>query len=559
MKFRTIKTAAMLLLAGVMLWQNGCGGSTVNQIIDTVAPASALVIAGTVQTFSSTVTGSTTTTSTFACTYSYTPLPTTAQPNPKAVTGPCTSGMSLNGGTVGTWTDTPTAATNVLTYTAPTLSNFPNPIPQLTFTATADADKKKTGTTVITLDSGIRVSVTPTTATVPVGLSPAQQVQFTASFLNAPPVNPSPTWAVMQPVAGDPTDFPNGLAPTGATCSPNCGTISAQGVFTAPATMPTDTFPKTSGSNAASSAKTVYVVANSPSDTAHFAVVTITLVDASTNPITFTGIHPTTIAAGGILQDIFLDAKNILNTTTITFTPPGSSQTPQAIAPSNVFTVPITAAYCTPTTTLNCDASIVTRVRLGASQLANAGTAQITVNNIPDTGQTVAAPCTKVTGSGSTINISCPLNLIYASPGLVAAVPDSYPQGTSSQFSTDGGYYGGGSSPIVNLLFNGNLNIASAFGPRKFTGPLEGSQTQSPGLYPVSIVSNAPQGGQPPFNPPPYPVVTTNVAVQPVFANALTPGNITLPAAPGGGSLAPSSIAVNSTEGLCGLDRAGRQ
>ena len=553
MKFRTIKTAAMLLLAGVMLWQNGCGGSTVNQIIDTVAPASAVVIAGTVQTFSSTVTGSTTTTSTFACTYSYTPLPTTAQPNPKAVTGPCTSGMSLNGGTVGTWTDTPTAATNVLTYTAPTLSNFPNPIPQLTFTASADADKKKTGTAVITLDSGIRVSVTPTTATVPVGLNPAQQVQFTTSFLNAPPVNPSPTWAVMQPVTGDTTDFPNGLAPTGATCSPNCGTISAQGVFSAPATMPTDTFPKTSGSTAASAAKTVYVVVNSPSDTAHFAVATITLVDASTNPITFTGIHPTTIAAGGILQDIFLDAKNILNTTTITFTPPGSSQTPQAIAPSNVFTIPITAAYCTPTTTVNCDASIVTRVRLNGSQLATAGTAQITVNNIPDSGQTVAAPCTKATASGNTINISCPLNLVYASPGLVAAVPDSYPQGTTSQFSTDGGYYGGGSSPIVNLLFNGNLNIASAFGPRTFTGPLEGSQTQSPGLYPVSIVSNAPQGGQPPFNPPPYPVVTTNVAIQPTFANALTPGNITLPAAPGGASLAPSSIAVNSTKGYAVL------
>ena len=553
MKFHTMKTAAMLLLASVMLWQNGCGGSTVNQVLDRVTPPSAVVIAGTVQTFSSTVTGATTTTSKFACTYSFTPLPTTAVPNPKAVTGNCTSGMSLNGGTVGTWTDTPTASTNILTYTAPTLTSFPNPIPQLTFTATADASSKATGKAVVALDSGIRVSVTPTTATVPVGLSPAQQVQFTASFLNAPPVNPSPTWAVMQPVANDTTDFPNGLAPTGATCSPSCGTISAEGVFTAPATMPGDTSPKSSGTTAASAAKTVYVVVNSPADTAHYAVATITLVDASTNPITFTGIQPTTAAAGGILQDIFLDAKNILNTTTITFTPPGSNQTPQAIAPSNVFTIPITAAYCTPTTTLNCDASIVTRVRLNASQLANAGTGQITVNNIPDSGQTVAAPCTKATGSGNTINISCPLNLVYASPGLVAAVPDSYPQGTNSQFSTDGGYYGGGSSPIVNLLFNGNLNIASAFGPRKFTGPLQGSQTQSPGLYPVSVVSNAPQGGQPPFNPPPYPVVTTNVAVQPTFASAPTPGDIALPAVSGATNLAPSSIAVDSTKGYAVL------
>ena len=47
------------------------------------------------------------------------------------------------------------------------------------------------------------------------------------------------------------------------------------------------------------------------------------------------------------------------------------------------------------------------------------------------------------------------------SPAMVSAVPDSYPQGTSTQFSADGGYYGGGNSPLVNLLFNGTLNLAT--------------------------------------------------------------------------------------------------
>jgi hypothetical protein len=553
MKWRTMKTAAMLMFAGAIFWQNGCSSSSPNTIVVTVSPSTAIVIAGTVQTFSATVTGSTTTTSQWSCTYVYTPLPTTALPNPTQ-TSPanCTSGMTvaaLNNGSLGTWTSTPTAASNVLTYTAPGLSKFPNPIPIITFTATADADKKKTGTAVLTMDTGIRVGVTPTTATVPTEVTPAQQVQFTAQFLNTSPANANPQWAVMQPVANNATDFPNGTSPDprGKTCSPTCGTISAQGVFTAPATQPTDTSPDSSGSSAATAAPTVYVVVWSGSDPNHYAVATITLVQASTNPITFTGIHPATVAAGGIVQDIFLDAKNLLNTTTITFTPPGGNQTPQAIPASNVFTIPITKAYCTSSTTVTCDASILTRIRLTAQQLANAGTAQITVNNIPD-----------ANNPGKTTSISYPLNLVYASPALVSAVPDSYPQGNNTQFSTDGGYYGGGNSPIVNLLFNGNLNIATAFNARQFTGPLEGSQTQSPGLYPVSIVSNAPKNGQPPFNPPPYPNVTTNVAVQPVFAN-LASSTTPPPSIPlmGGANATPSGIAVNTTKGYAVITEQG--
>jgi len=567
MKLCTIKTAAALMLASAILGLSGCSSSSPNQIIDTVTPATTIVIAGTTQVFTSTVTGSTNLNSTWSCSYTYTPNPTSSTPNPTQQTvSSCNSGDKMQGGTgtIGTWTTNQTTANNTLSYTAPSGSDFPNPIPVITFTAAAAADTKKTGTALVNLDTGIRISVTPLTATAPVGLSPAQQVAFTASVTNGSPNDVS--WAVMQPVVGDTTDFPplvsggaGGVAsPLGATCSPNCGSITtgtAVGVFTAPATIPTDTFPKTSGSSAATAALTVTVVAWKPSDIFHYTLATITLVDASTNPITFTGIHPTNIAAGGVLQDIWLDAKNILNTTSISFTPPGNNQTPQTIDPSNIFTIPITKAYCTPsasgvTPVVTCDASILTRIRLTSAQLANAGDATITVNRIPGN-PTTSPPCTATPTSsgGNTTDISCPLTLVYASPAIVAAVPDSYPQGTTTEVSTDGGYYGGGSSPIVNLLFNGTLNIATAFGPRQFSGPLQGSQIQSPGLYPVSIVSNAPLGGQPPFTPPPYPAVTANVAVQPIFSAAPTPQTISLPAAPGGANLAPSSIAVNSTKG----------
>ncbi|HUN63991.1 MAG TPA: hypothetical protein VMU53_18470 [Candidatus Sulfotelmatobacter sp.] len=571
MKWRTMKIAAMLALAGGAIWQNGCGSSGVNQVVVTISPPTATVIANTVQTFSATVTGSTTLTSTWTCSYVYTPNPTTQNPNPAQV-GPinnCTSGQkvsALGGGSLGTWTSTPSATNNVLTYTAPTLSNFPNPIPTITFTAAATANTSKKGTAVVTLDTGIRTAITPATATVPTEITPAQQVQFTANFLNTSPANANPQWLVTQPVSGNTTKFPQGTTPVpqDVTCSPNCGSISAQGVFTAPATQPTNTSPVGAGSQASSLAPIVYVVCWSSSDINHYAVATITLVPASQNPVTFTGIQPTTIPAGGVLQDVWLTAHNLLNTSQITFTPPGANQQPQVIPQTNVFTVPISSAYCTPsatgaTTTVSCDASIMTRVRLTQTQLANVGTGTITVNNIPDA------------STGGTQSISFPINLVYANPQVVSAVPDSFPQGTGTDFSADGGYFGLGTSPLVQLLFNGQANVNVGTGnPRQITGFLPGSNgsLNGPGLYPVSVVSSAPLGSVS------HPVVSTDVAVQPTFQSGSSslnsiyfqpgtstippqqiayPPSINFPAVGGTANGAPSSIAMDSAKGYAAV------
>lgn len=573
MKWHTIKMAAMLALAGGVLWQNGCGSSGANQVVVTISPPTATVIANTTQTFSAAVTGSTTTTSTWTCSYVYTPNPTTQNPNPSQV-GPinnCTSGQTvaaLGGGSLGTWTQTPNAPSNVLTYNAPTLSNFPNPIPTITFTAAATANTGKKGTAVVTLDTGIRTAITPATATVPTEITPAQQVQFTPDFLNVSPANANPQWLVTQPVSGNTTKFPQGTTPVpqDVTCSPQCGTISAQGVFTAPAQQPTNTSPIGAGSQASSLAPIVYVVCWSASDINHYAAATITLVPASQNPITFTGIQPTTIAAGGVLQDVWLTAHNLLNTTQIAFTPPGPNQTPQLIASTNIFTPSITTAYCTPsasgvTPVVNCDASIMTRIRLTQSQLAKAGTATISAQ-IPDS-----------TGTLSTV--SYPINLVYANPQVVSAVPDSYPQGTSTDFSADGGYFGLGTSPLVQLLFAGQANVNVGTGnPRQITGFLPGSNASlnGPGLYPVSVVSSAPQGSVP------YPVVSTDVAVQPTFQSGsqslnsmyFQPGTSTTPpqqiayppnipfsAVGGNSNVVPSSIAINSVKGYAAVTLQG--
>src|ERR1700741_4663788 len=141
MMLRKLKTTALLIVIGGAMWFSGCSSSSPNQVSVVVSQPAALVVAGTVATFSATVNGSTNINSAWTCGYSYLPAPTTAVPSPQPVTGTCTNGMSLNGGTVGTWTTNQSTTDNVLTYTAPTQTNFPNPIPTLTFTAAAEANK----------------------------------------------------------------------------------------------------------------------------------------------------------------------------------------------------------------------------------------------------------------------------------------------------------------------------------------------------------------------------------------------------------------------------------
>jgi DNA-binding beta-propeller fold protein YncE len=550
MKLRMQMYAALIMFVSATLFLNSCSSSSANVVTVTVSPSQAVVIAGQVQSFTATVGGSTNTTVTnWPCTYSYTPAPTTAQPSPVAVKGDCTSGGTITGvtGNIGSWVISTANGSNVLTYTAPSLANFPNPAPILTFTATADADTKKTGTAAVGLDSGIRVSVSPSTATVPVGLTPNQSVTFSASLQNSPPLNLQ--WKVVQPSQGSSTGTDQTPNPLSTTCAPTCGSMDANnnGIYTAPSTLPTDTTPPGSTTTAAT---TVYVVVWSASDSNHYAIATVTLVSATANSITFSGISPTVIPAGGILQNIYLNAKNFLNTTSIYFTPPGQTQVGPPIDSSNIFTIPISTEYCTPSATgvtpvVTCDASIMTRVQLTQAQLGVAGQATITVANIPGSA-TATPPCTVVPSTSNTTSIACPLNLVYTAPALVAAAPDSFPQGQSATLAVNGGYYGGSSSPIVKLLLDGALDTVSTFGPRQFVGSPAGSQLQNPGLYEVSIVSNAPLGSQPMF-----PIATTNVAVQPTFATVGAVASLPLPTSPASGTnLAPSSFALDSAKGF---------
>jgi DNA-binding beta-propeller fold protein YncE len=569
MKFRSFQSAAIGIVCGAILLLNGCSSSGPNVITVTISPSAIVVIAGQVQSFTATVGGSTTTTvSIWTCSYSYTPLPTTAAPSPKAVTGTCTSGSSLNGGNVGSWVITNTNGSNVLTYTAPPLSAFPNPAPTLTFTAEADANKSKTGTATVGLDSGIRVSVTPSTVTVPVGITPAQKISLSASFLNSPATGQQ--WKVVQPNSSSTTVADQTANPLSDSCDPDCGTIDNNGIYTAPSTLPTNTKPSGSVSTPAT---TVYAVVWSSADTNHFAFAVATLVNATTNPITFNSIYPTTIPAGGVNQDIFLNAHNFLNTTNIYFQPSGSAQ-PSLIPNTNIFTIPISLQYCTPSATgvtpvVTCDASLMTRIRLTPDLITKAGTGQVIVTGIPcnpssssSCTATTSSSCTEtVNTSGSTATISCPVELVYTSPALVAAVPDSFPQGTNTTLSVDGGYFGNTNSSIVKLLLYGTTDLVNqgTSGSRTLVSTTSGSQIPTPGLFEVSVQSDAPNSSVPLF-----PIATTNIAVQPTFLDvngiyhpAVVPPQPYPPNKPLPPNSLPSSIALDSSKGFAVITEQG--
>ena len=528
MKLRMLRQAAVVLAGAAVIWIAGCSSSSPNQTVVTVSPSATTVLAGQATALTATVTGpATVLTVTWKCTWTTTV--STTDSAGKVTTTTATGGCDPSSTGYPKYGTVSDETQNVITYTAPSLSNYPQPAPVITLTATSTAEKNKNGVGTVGLDSGIRASITPATATVPVGLNPAATTKFTVALLNDNGVGA--TWLVTQPVIGS-TGNPSATS-SSPTCSPSCGTIDQNGVFTAPATVPTNTFPIT-GTTSTSTPSSVSVVVTSQKDTSQYAVGTITLVDASTNPQTFDGIFPTTAAAGGVEQDIWLNAHNVLNTTSISFTDPLGNNYNLDPA-SQIFTIPVTDAYCTPsasgvTPVVTCDSSIVTRVRLNAQQIANPGTAQISMT-IPDPSNT-----------GTLITKTFPLTLFPARPGLVASVPQSFRAGNNTTFTADGGYYGAG---LAKLLFNGNPGVSIVpTNSRQFSQPLPGAQIQNPGLYQVSILSNAQS------NPPPFPSATTNVAVQSNYAGLTNPPSIPLPTtAATGTNLAPSSMALDSAKG----------
>lgn len=475
-------------MAAILVSVAGCSsGNKSNVVTVTVSPSQFILIVNQSQAFTATVGGATDTTVTWKCTFTTSTTDSTGKTT-TSTPAACTSAD----GTLSSTTDT------TITYTAP--ATVQSPAHLITLTATANADPKKTGIAQIAIDSGIRVVVTPTTATIGTN----EKFKFTDSVTNdtAPPKGV--TWAV----TADAT-----ATSTSTSCAPGCGSVDANGNYTAPSTVPTQA--------------TVTVYATAVADTSRRGQATVTLVSSTSNPINFTGIFPTTAPQGGTLQDVYLNVTNLRSTVAVQFNGQTIDPTSDQLKIISVTTTTTSGSTTTTTTTSN-----LARLRLNSANLA------LPLGSYPIT---VVDP----TGTTTSFNIQ----LVPSTPALVATSPDSFAQNASGgNFVMDGGFYGSGTNPLVQALLNETAQGAPTVTSRQMLIPVT-SQLQTAGLFPVRVVNNGAglSSG------------TTNVAVQPDYTGANgTPnaatlaGSVTL-----NGNAAPSSIAIDSAAGLAVVAEQG--
>src|SRR5258708_3506026 len=197
MMWRRNKNARNILLAMILagVWMSGCGSSgAANQVVVNVTGTASVMFPTQTQTITAAVTGATDVSSTFDCSYTTTPNPTTAVPSPKpSASAECSTAKTASGdpavGTLSNIVNTSTTVASTATFTAPAVfpdqTEFPNVL--VTITATSNADKKKTGKFNISFDSGIRITLTPTTAT----LGTVETQQFFAKDFNGLIIDPT--------------------------------------------------------------------------------------------------------------------------------------------------------------------------------------------------------------------------------------------------------------------------------------------------------------------------------------------------------------------------------
>jgi YVTN family beta-propeller protein len=272
----------MLLAASVV----GCGGNSTAIGVTVNGPVSSpmtVLVNGTVQ-FTAAVTGSSTTT-----VYWQVCLPATTTSTitpPPVVTKPtsCTPIPSV----------TPAKGTTILTgygtitqtglYTAP--STVPTP-DNAVILATSTINANDFATFTIIIDSGIRVQVLPSTATI----GPNETFQFTATVTGS--TNTGVAWSVSSSAAaGTPI-----------------GTITSTGLYTAPNSSP----------------GAITVTAQSSANPTQTATASVTV--ASGGPPAVTSLDPTTAAQGSVQQDVYVLGSNFLNTETVVVTAPGVGST----------------------------------------------------------------------------------------------------------------------------------------------------------------------------------------------------------------------------------------
>jgi DNA-binding beta-propeller fold protein YncE len=497
----------------------GCGGSSNTNVVSvSVSPAAASIIVSQSVTLTAIVSGATNLNVTWACTYTTTTVDSTGK-STTAAEKPCTADT----GNISSSTDT------TATFTAPGTVPDPTTFPllQVIITATSVEDTKKTGKATLALDSGIAVTLTPTTATVPTSSSTTtpSQFQFTATLTNDTR-SQGVTWLVTQGTPTSTVPFPSLPTCTVSGNASGCGSIDANGLYTAPTAIP--------------STATLTVVATSKADTSRFAIGTVTIIQGGA--ITFNGISPTIAPQGASFYDIYLDAPFFSSLSSVTLTKQDDNTTTPIPATSGQIKV----LFPIPTTTVTNPASTGARLRLNAQNLAVAGTYTVTVR---DTSQCPNGVCPLGTNHGPVA-----FQVVPVRPTSVASLPDSIPINGSPnelKLAVDGGYFGP-SGNLAVTTFNGNSlaqdsSSTSASRQLNLIFPPSAVSSSPPGLYPLSVSRTTP-----PLPAPNNPSVT-NIALFPDYST-------TPPAVVGSGTSAgtnPGAIDIDTRLSIVAVAETG--
>jgi hypothetical protein len=534
MKLWKISSYLALAVVAPCLFFSGCGGSSGATVtsVTVVSSVGNTLILGQSTTLTATVTGPTNLDVTWVgCTYTTIPATPVGNTTPTAAK-PCPSDNSF--GTLSNEQTTGTA-----TFLAPSILPDPTTYPSLaiiiTVQSVADSSKHGTGTITLNIDSGITVTLTPTTAAVPT----LEQQPFFAILTNDLQ-SKGVTWSLTQstPTSTTPTT-PNVYAAL-ATCTVSgnasgCGSIDANGVYTAPSVVPTDTTPTSTSTTPAS----VTIVATSVEDPTRYALGTITI--TAGGPITFNGITPTIAPQGATYWNVYLNAPNISSASIITLTDANNGKTTLTSGSNQ-----IKVLFPIPSSTIANPPSTGARITLLASNLATTGPVTISVT---DPGE----PVTTTPGGVFTYNV------IPVRPTAVASSPTDILQGGTPSgnigISIDGGYFGT-NGQLANVVFQGNTIPGATngqgqplSGPKQLqvqlpSGPINNGL---PGLYSLSVSRTT--------TPLPFmdnPAVT-DLAVFPNYS-ADPPVLVGNPIAAGTN---PSAIDIDSTLGVVAVAETG--
>jgi YVTN family beta-propeller protein len=461
----------------------GCGGNSTS-IGVTITPAATSpgaaisVIEGQTQTFSSAVTGGSGTTVYWQICL---PVGITSPPTQPTVCTPIpgvtsSSSTTLNGyGTI----------TQNGVYTAPLSIPQTNPfVVMAASTVDCPSGRCPTNSTAfsvafVRIDSGIRVSVLPTSATI--GTQESYPVTAAVSGTS----NTGVTWSVNNLVGGDITTV-GSIVPGGSMCNPPTGPNCA--TYTAPAVTVTATLTATSAADSSQSGTTTISVS--------------TAVDPK-----LTSTNPTSSEQGAAQQDIYVQGSGFFSTSTI-------------------------LANGTPLPTTWVSTSLI-RGTIPSSVLAQA---------VP--GTPIPINVERQNGDLSSTG-PLPLAVNAVRPSIVASSPDSVPATTAGYgVNITGGFFAPTATSATFDGFPGTSTptgapVSSTFtSSRQLIANIPAGALTVPGLYPIVLQNpNVPSGSSTSF---------TNIAVEPpasTFASLAAGAPITV------GST-PSAIAIDQADGL---------